>query len=120
MVIPSQIYSENDSDFALFGTAYEILGAMRDHGDLAATEFYDNLECVQQCLDKSSGLVSQHISLSSHLPGHGSPDTISFLTEPAHGPSEVTLGETPNLPDATALGNPTDDMMFLDQSMEDF
>lgn len=52
MVISSEIHPEIDNDFALFETATEILRAMSDHGNLAATEFYDNLECLRQCLQK--------------------------------------------------------------------
>ncbi|KAJ6181365.1 hypothetical protein N7485_000007 [Penicillium canescens] len=53
MVVSSQLH-DNRSDFALFEMASEILHAMSGHGNLAATEFYDNLEGVRQFLDKDS------------------------------------------------------------------
>lgn len=120
MVISSQINSDNHSDFALFETAYEILRMMRDHGNLAATEFYDNLESVRECLDEAQGFTTRHASSSSHLPRHGNSDSLSLLPGPAHGPSETSLGVNPALPDAPEPGSLTDEMIFLDQSMEDF
>lgn len=48
----SEINAENCNDFAPFETATEILRAMSDHENLAATEFYDNLEEVRRCLNK--------------------------------------------------------------------
>lgn len=110
MVISSQINSENQSDFALFETAYEILRMMRDHGNLAATEFYDNLESVRECLDEAQRSNAQHASSSSHLPRHGTSDPLSLLPDPENRPSD------PTLPDSSL----TDEMIFLDQSMEDF
>jgi hypothetical protein len=120
MVISSQINTDHHSDFALFETAYEILRMMRDHGNLAATEFYDNLESVRECLDEVQGPTTRYSSSSSHLPRHGNSDPLSLLPDPAHGPREASLGGNPALPDATEPGDLTDEMIFLDQSMEDF
>ncbi|KAJ5975047.1 hypothetical protein N7481_008754 [Penicillium waksmanii] len=120
MVISSQINSDNHSDFTLFETAYEILRMMRDHGNLAATEFYDNLESVRECLDEVHGSTARHASSSSRLPRHGNSDPLSFSPDATHGPSEVSLGGNSALPDSMAPGSLTDEMIFLDQSMEDF
>lgn len=120
MVISSQINQDNYSDFSLFETAYEILRMMRDHGNLAATEFYDNLESVRQCLDENTVSTNRKVSSSSLIPGPGNPDALSFLTDPAHRPSEVSLGGNIPLPDATGHGNLSDEMIFLDESMEEF
>jgi len=120
MVISSQVNPENQSDFALFETAYEILRMMRDHGNLAATEFYDNLESVRQCLDDSAAPKTRNSSLASQTTEHGNPDAISLLAEQEHRPSEVSLTGNSTLPDSTMPGGPGDEMIFLDQSMEDF
>lgn len=69
MVISNEVNSENCNDFALFDTATEILRAMSDHGNLAATEFYDNLEEVRGCLNKTPGSNTRgSFPNSSHLP----------------------------------------------------
>jgi hypothetical protein len=120
MVISSQINSDNDGDFALFETAYEILRMMRDHGNLAATEFYDNLESVRGCLDETQGPIARRISSSAHLPRQGNSDPLSFLPDPARRPSDPSVSDNPILHDGTVPGSLTDDMIFLDQSMEDF
>ncbi|KAJ5531970.1 hypothetical protein N7494_008522 [Penicillium frequentans] len=95
IVVSSQIYSDHCNDFSLFETAYEILHAMSDHGNLAAQEFYDNLDYVRQCLDI---IVDHTDSLtdprSSDLPGHA-------------------------LSEITAPGSLTD-MEFLGANMEEF
>ncbi|KAJ5109657.1 hypothetical protein N7532_002302 [Penicillium argentinense] len=110
MVISSQIYAENQTDFALFETGYEILRAMRDHGNLAATEFYDNLECVRQSLDSPNRPSIPNTSLTDPVPA----DAPSFLPGPRL--SEAGL----DLPETAASGTLADEMVFLDQSMEDF
>ncbi|KAJ5175653.1 uncharacterized protein N7482_001530 [Penicillium canariense] len=68
MVLSSQIH-EHRSDYGLFETALEILRAMSNHGNLAAPEFYNNLECVQQCLDQKWGSTTRtsHASESSRV-----------------------------------------------------
>lgn len=119
MVISSQVYSENSNDFALFEAAFEILRAMSNHGNLAATEFYDNLECVQQCLNKnrpSEGTVAVQT---------GSVHVVENLTEPLPVIPANQLGTFGNtggfcMSDATAPGSLTNDMAFLGESMEEF
>jgi hypothetical protein len=109
MVISSEIHTENCDDFALFETATEILRAMSDHGNLAATEFYDNLACVRQCLGKKQGSRTR-----SSLPSEAHPnpsESLSLLTDPAARPSEMGLPEG---------SLPADDMGFLGQNMEEF
>ena len=49
MFISSEI-NGSSNDFMAFETAIEILHTMSGHGNLAAREFYDNLECLQHCL----------------------------------------------------------------------
>jgi hypothetical protein len=138
MVLSSQIQSDNHSDYALFETAFEILRAMRDHGNLAATEFYDNLECVQQCLDKTQPShvnpsakrgSTAHNSLtgqSSRIPDQHPTDALPVLPDQAaQRASEVGLSGGSALPDTNgnggALGSTFgNEMVFLDESMEQF
>ncbi|KAJ5658964.1 hypothetical protein N7507_005415 [Penicillium longicatenatum] len=95
MVVSSQIYNDHCNDFALFETAYEILHAMSDHGNLAAKEFYENLDYVRKCLDIIVDPTDSHTDpRGSDLPGHA-------------------------LPEITAPGNLTE-MDFLGANMEEF
>ncbi|KAJ5935794.1 hypothetical protein N7466_005341 [Penicillium verhagenii] len=109
MVISSQIYSDQCNDFALFETAFEILHAMSDHGNLAASEFYENLQCVRECLDKEES--SRH-----SLP---LVDPTDSLPDPAARGSHGLSGHHA-LPEITVPGNLTDEMEFLGASMEEF
>ncbi|KAJ5681391.1 uncharacterized protein N7477_001331 [Penicillium maclennaniae] len=109
MVISSEIHADNCSDFALFETATEILRSMSDHGNLAATEFHDNLECVRQCINKERGSQARN-SLPSRV-YLNSTESLSLLTEPAARSSEIGLPEG---------FLPPDDMGFLGQNMEEF
>ncbi|KAJ6015879.1 hypothetical protein N7540_010470 [Penicillium herquei] len=101
----------------------QILRAMSDHGNLAATEFYDNLACIRRCLDKRHGSRSRH-SISSHL--HSYPSDSHALEGPsvpdpaARGLDQGLSGHHPMLPEPTAPGNLTDEMEFLGASMEEF
>ncbi|KAJ5707891.1 hypothetical protein N7488_007692 [Penicillium malachiteum] len=124
MVVSSQINKTNQSDFALFETSFEILRAMSDHGNLAATEFYDNLACIRRYLDKKHGSRTRH-SISSHL--HSDPSDSHALDEAPSVPGPVARGldqglsgHHPMLPEPTAPGNLTDEMEFLGASMEEF
>jgi hypothetical protein len=136
MVLSSQIQPEKHSDYALFETAFEILRAMRDHGNLAATEFYDNLQCVQQCLDQHQpcnphpsakrGSTARHsLAGESHrVPDQHPTDALPVLPEAARRASEVGLsGGGSALADTSgskALGGFGNEMVFLDESMEEF
>jgi hypothetical protein len=136
MVLSSQIQPEKHSDYALFETAFEILRAMRDHGNLAATEFYDNLQCVQQCLDQHQpcnphpsakrGSTARHsLAGESHrVPDQHPTDALPVLPEAARRASEVGLsGGGSALADtsgSSALGGFGNEMVFLDESMEEF
>ncbi|KAJ5086503.1 hypothetical protein NUU61_007810 [Penicillium alfredii] len=135
MVLSSQILSENQSDYALFETAFEILRAMRAHGNLAATEFYDNLECVQQCLDKTQPphvipSAKRGSNAGNPLPGESSQiqdqhpnDALPVLTgQAAQRASEVGLSGGLALPgtNSGASGTFGNEMVFLDESMEQF
>lgn len=122
MVISNQIKSEHCGDYALFETALEILRAMSDHGNLAATEFRDNLECVRQCLDTKDKITTKGFVLIESLPppNHSDPNTVSFHDDAAAGRrSEIRTTHTV-MADRMASGSFTDEMGFLDQSMEDF
>lgn len=122
--------------YAVFETAFEILRAMRDHGNLAATEFYDNLECVQQCLDQTQpsrihpsakrGSTARHslTGESRRVPDQHPTDVLPVLPDQAaRRTSEVGLSGGSALPDTsggalgTTFGN---EMVFLDDSMEQF
>jgi hypothetical protein len=134
MVLSSQIQSDNHSDYELFETAFEILRAMRDHGNLAATEFYDNLKCVQQCLDKTQpaninpsakrGSTARHslTGESSRVPDeHPTDDALPGLPDQAaRRTSGVGLSGGSALPDTSGSGTFGNEMVFLDESMEQF
>lgn len=118
MVVSSQVYSENANDFALFEAAFEILRAMSDHGNLAAAEFYDNLECVRQCLDPG---IQPETGVSQPT---GTVRMSNNSTEPLPVISSQQAGtvrnnSAPCNPDTTA-GFSTNDMAFLGESMEEF
>ncbi|KAJ5951671.1 uncharacterized protein N7479_010084 [Penicillium vulpinum] len=118
MVISSLIYPENSNDFALFEAAFEILRAMSSHGNLAATEFYDNLESVKQCLDdiRGSGGGSFHSDVSRVVETFNDP--LSVIP-----PNQLGLfGNTTvsGIPEATVPSNTANDMTFLGESMEQF
>lgn len=115
MVISSLVYPENSNDFAFFETAFEIMRAMSSHGNLAATEFYDNLEGVKQCLDRKAGAEGNRSQADSHRIAEAS--TESFA------PTFNQLGASGSIagiPEANALTNTTNDMAFLGESMEEF
>jgi hypothetical protein len=118
MVISSLVYPENSNDFALFEAAFEILRAISSHGNLAATEFYDNLECVKQCLDsrrQSEGGRCQnnpsHIAVTSTNP-------VATIAPNQLGALASNTGSA--ITDTTAWANPANDMAFLGESMEEF
>jgi hypothetical protein len=116
MVISSLVYPENSNDFALFESAFEILRAMSDHGNLAATEFYDNLECVQQCLNQnrqSEGAVTVR-TRSVHV-AEDTTETLPLVPSSQSGifaPGAFCMD--------TTAGGLTNDMAFLGESMEEF
>lgn len=119
MVISSQVYPENGGDFALFEAAFEILRAMSNHGNLAATEFYDNLECVRQCLEKQGGSESGpslQFDQSFATDQSGAHPSVPSLSR--RRPSD--LGLMRSVPEAIAPGALTNDMSFLGESMEEF
>jgi hypothetical protein len=120
MVISSQVYPENSNDFTLFEAAFEILRAMSNHGNLAATEFYDHLECVQQCVDRnreSEGAVTAQTGSISVA--ENSTDSLPIITPNQLG-TLGTFGNGAFCMDTTAPGSLTNDMAFLGESMEEF
>ncbi|KAJ5580268.1 uncharacterized protein N7459_006253 [Penicillium hispanicum] len=117
MVISSQIHLEASHDFALFETAFEILRAMSDHGNLAATEFYDNLECVRQCLDPKRGATTNDIA---RIPDHPADAPPSIVDHAGRRGSDAGVTGASILPEPMAPGNLTDEMAFLGESMEEF
>ncbi|KAH8703218.1 fungal-specific transcription factor [Talaromyces proteolyticus] len=50
LLISTLLPPGNTNDYTSFETAFEILGSMSKHGNLAATEFHDNLRSVKHCL----------------------------------------------------------------------
>lgn len=114
MVLSSQIQSDNHSDYAVFETAFEILRAMRDHDNLTATKFCDNLECVQQGLDKTQpsrihpsakrGSTARHslTGESRRVPDQHPTDVLPVLPDQAaRRTSEVGLSGGSALPDTS-------------------
>lgn len=118
MVISSLVYPENSNDFTLFEAAFEILREMSSHGNLAATEFYDNLECVKQCLDKIRPSEGGH--LQSDLPrvAESSTDSLAVIVPNQLGVFGNTAGS--GIPESTVPANYANDMAFLGESMEEF
>ena len=122
MFISSQIHADDCNDFALFESAYEILRAMSGQGNLAATEFYDNLESVRNCLDKRQGSIHQPPLLGENSRSsdqHATGEPPSFA-DSARRLSDVELSGHTASPENTAPGNLTDEMAFSGESMEEF
>lgn len=117
MVISSLVYPENSNDFALFEAAFEILQAMSSHGNLAATEFYDNLECVKQCLDKLRTSEGGHFQSDLSRVAESSTDSLAVIT-----PNQLGVFGNPGsgVTEPTVPANYANDMAFLGESMEEF
>ncbi|KAJ6098570.1 hypothetical protein N7467_000105 [Penicillium canescens] len=120
MVISSQVYPENGGDFALFEAAIEILRAMSNHGNLAATEFYDNLECVRQCLEKQGGSESRPSLQFDQSFATDQSGAHPSIIPPLSGRRSSDLGLMGSVPEAIAPGTVINDMSFLGESMEEF
>lgn len=118
MVISSLVYPENSNDFALFEAAFEILRAMSSHGNLAATEFYDNLECVKQCLDKIRTSEGGHFQSDLSRVAESSTDSLAVIAPNQLGVFGNTAGS--GIPESTVQANYANDMAFLGESMEEF
>lgn len=118
MVISSLVYPENSNDLALFEAAFEILRAMSSHGNLAATEFYDNLECVKQCLDERRGSGDGHFQSDLSRVAESSSDPLAVIAPHQLGLFGNTA--TSGIPEATIQTNHANDMAFLGESMEEF
>lgn len=118
MVISSQIYPENGHDFLLFEAAFEILRVMSDHGNLAATEFHDNLACIQQCLDRSTQaevVFPQEIQSVNIIEN----PTDSLSMNAPHQQGKPTNAST-SIANTTTTGTLNNDVAFLGESMEAF
>ncbi|OOF99212.1 hypothetical protein ASPCADRAFT_163270 [Aspergillus carbonarius ITEM 5010] len=112
----------NPADLESLETATEILHRMSDHGNLAATEFYENLKRVKQALptnaesiidDHGSCSLSQKQSLGSVAAAAGDrvidPHTIGTL--PAMGYTTEMAFLEPTMQDF--LGRPENEMDFI-------
>lgn len=119
MVISSQVHPDFSSDFALFETSLEILRAMSDHGNLAATEFYDNLIEVQQCLGMDLVSHGRHTPLDDAVGMSDETPIRPPSVVPDHA-ARLSVGVSGHLPETTAPGNLMDEMAFLGESMEEF
>ncbi|KAJ5216096.1 uncharacterized protein N7498_002503 [Penicillium cinerascens] len=122
MVFSSQTHAEHCSDYALFGTALESLRPVSSHGNLAATEFYDNLEYLQQCLNQNCGSPAQRfVSIGSLRPHQNSPDMLPLHTNPPTGrPTEIGMSGDPTMSDIMGQGNVTDEMVFWTGAWKSF
>ncbi|OQE27041.1 hypothetical protein PENFLA_c006G08354 [Penicillium flavigenum] len=118
MVISSLVYPENSNDYALFEAAFEILRAISSHGNLAATEFYDNLECVKQCLNGRRGSEGGNLQNESSRVVESSADSLAVVAPNQLGLFGNTAASGMN--ESSAPTNPTNDMAFLGESMEEF
>lgn len=120
MVISSQLYG-NQKDFVAFETALEILQILSGHGNLAATEFYDNLECVRQCLGAECQ-VEAGDDLSGNVPQARQNKRNSTIT--GNNTSDENRG-TLDYPHSSLAGNTTPEIFANEtalqgQNMEQF
>lgn len=109
----------NPSDLGSFEAALEILQSMSENGNLAASEFFQNLQQVKFCLDSYRGRRSGNAAAAIGL---GNIPTSAIA--PSVIPAESDLNPTAN--PAVSLGMQdtaqgfTTAMAFLEPTMQDF
>ncbi|PWY68452.1 fungal-specific transcription factor [Aspergillus heteromorphus CBS 117.55] len=101
----------NTTDLESLETATEILHRMSDHGNLAATEFYENLKRVKEALPTTSEDINNNHEHPSYRIKH-SLGSISL----AAGDQAISSHPIDTLP-ATGF---TTEMAFLEPTMQEF
>lgn len=122
LIISSLLPFGNLSDLGLFETAIEILRSMSCHGNLAAAEFYANLERIRQCLGEkcNRGTGDIHNSTEPHIPRN----PVSDVGDVPFGP-DIPVGTTYStaeytFPSTTMTGGFTTEMAFQEPTMQEF
>ncbi|KAE8133528.1 fungal-specific transcription factor domain-containing protein [Aspergillus pseudotamarii] len=101
------------ADLEFLETAIEILRRMKDHGNLAAAEFYENLKRVKQCLPSGSGAMG-----IPHDGGGYSPEQSRLSV--GGGAANVDQILDPNGLSTVPVAGLTTEMAFLEPTMQDF
>lgn len=101
------------SDLGAFETALEVLKAMSENGNLAASEFYLHLEAVRGCFE-GYRYRHHHQNLEVEGNGFGSAGAVSAPSTSTLAPASTLLvpgGQptptTPNLPNPTTTSHPS-------------
>ncbi|KAJ9293607.1 transcriptional regulator family: Fungal Specific TF [Paecilomyces variotii] len=124
LIISSLLPFGNLSDLGLFETAVEILRSMSAHGNLAAAEFYANLERIKQCLGEKpnrSTTSDVHNSTEQLIPRN----TVSAVGAAPFGPdipggsAYSSIADYPFPSTAMASGFTTE-MAFQNPTMQEF
>ncbi|KAE8377033.1 fungal-specific transcription factor [Aspergillus bertholletiae] len=100
------------ADLESLETAIEILRRMKDHGNLAAAEFYENLKRVRQCLPNGSGSIG--------IPHDGRSYTPEQSRLSVGGPANGDQILDPNNIATVPVASLTTEMAFLEPTMQDF
>ncbi|GAB1199504.1 hypothetical protein APSETT444_008854 [Aspergillus pseudonomiae] len=95
------------ADLEFLETAIEILRRMKDHGNLAAAEFYENLKRVKQCLPSGSG--------NNAIPRSYTPEQSRLSVGDAAANVDQILDPT-----TVPVAGLTTEMAFLEPTMQDF
>ncbi|KNG88378.1 fungal specific transcription factor [Aspergillus nomiae NRRL 13137] len=97
------------SDLGAFESGLEVLRSMSENGNLAASEFYHNLEQVKQCLDlrkskesKSTSIAGQQPSTTASGSGPGPTIPSTFPPTVSTVPPATTVSDPPLLTTAEA------------------
>ncbi|RAH43898.1 Zn(II)2Cys6 transcription factor [Aspergillus brunneoviolaceus CBS 621.78] len=101
----------NPADLEALETATEILHRMSDQGNLAASEFHENLKRVKQALPANSDKARAGQEPRSHTPRLSIPSVQGIVADP-----ELESHNDGVLPPA----NYTTEMAFLEPTMQDF
>ncbi|KAI9926701.1 hypothetical protein MW887_003794 [Aspergillus wentii] len=128
----------NPGDLGSFTTALEVLRSMSENGNLAASEFFHNLEQVKICLDRyreerqqrrgDRGTGEKRNGAAAIGPGGITAYTPTPSMGSIMGPGEAGIGVGQNygtaanigMPVADAAGGFTTAMAFLEPTMQDF
>lgn len=113
----------NPSDIGSFEAALEILQSMSENGNLAASEFFQNLQQVKFCLDSYRERSGRPAENAAAAIGPGNIPTSSTLAPPIL-PAESEINPTTNPPVSLGMQDTaqgfTTAMAFLEPTMQDF
>lgn len=117
------------SDLGAFEAALEVLGSMSANGNLAAAEFFQNLEQVRDCLDcyrgRTGGGIGNLAASAAIGPDNNNITTSSSTmipgpTIPPPAENEMSLSASNPPPMRDAAEGFTTAMAFLEPTMQDF